>query len=74
MAAQIPASLKEADIARFALRATQLEAAKPVIAYWCNYWIVQQILAKGLHDKDQESLIYTTSIMDQLEKVRTTVQ
>lgn len=73
MAAQIPASLKEADIARFALRATQLASAKPVIAYWCNYWIVQQILAKGLHSKDEESLNYTTTVMDQLEKVRMTV-
>lgn len=37
MAANIPASLKAADIGRFAIRAAQVERAKPVIAYWCEY-------------------------------------
>lgn len=37
MAAAIPASMKAADIARFAQRAGQVEKAKPVIAYWCEY-------------------------------------
>ena len=36
MAATIPAPLKAADIARFALRAGQLEKAKPVVAYYCK--------------------------------------
>lgn len=35
MALPIPATLKNADIARFALRAGQLEKMEPVIAYWC---------------------------------------
>lgn len=70
MSAQVPASLKPADIARFALRASQLEQAKPVIAYWANYWIAQQILQKGLHSVDEEALEYTTNLMDKLEKVR----
>lgn len=39
MANNIPASLRTADIGRFALRAAQIEKAKPVVAYWCE-WIV----------------------------------
>jgi hypothetical protein len=35
MASQIPTALKAADLARFAMRASQLEKAKPVISYWC---------------------------------------
>ena len=85
MATQIPAKLKSADIQRFALRASQLEKAKPAIAYWCKlpghlkagssntvigeYWIVNQLLAKGLHNADAESLQYTTTLMDKLEQV-----
>lgn len=69
MSTQLPASLKPADVARFALRAGQLEQAKPVIAYWANYWVAQQILQKGLHSADEEALVYTTNLMDKLEKV-----
>lgn len=36
MASNIPASLRTADIGRFALRAAQIEKAKPVVAYWCE--------------------------------------
>ncbi|KAL8692016.1 MAG: hypothetical protein Q9218_002870 [Villophora microphyllina] len=36
MAANIPAALKSADISRFALRAGQLDKAKPSIGYWCT--------------------------------------
>ncbi|KAJ5115424.1 hypothetical protein NUU61_001183 [Penicillium alfredii] len=36
MASNIPAGLKSADIGRFALRAAQIEKAKPVVAYWCE--------------------------------------
>ena len=34
-----------------------------------EYWIVNQILAKGLHNGDAETLNYTTDLMDKLEKV-----
>ncbi|KAG9775742.1 hypothetical protein KCU88_g5049, partial [Aureobasidium melanogenum] len=70
MAAQVPAPLKTADITAFAHRAAQLEKVKPIIAYWCNYWIVNQILSKGLHNADQESLTYTTTLMDKLEQFK----
>ncbi|EXJ56716.1 hypothetical protein A1O7_07060 [Cladophialophora yegresii CBS 114405] len=70
MAAQVPAALKAADITRFAHRAVQLEKAKPIIAYWCEYWMVNQILSKGLHNADQESLTYTTALMDKLEQFK----
>ncbi|KAL6248931.1 hypothetical protein RBB50_003994 [Rhinocladiella similis] len=70
MATQLPAALKAADISRFAHRAAQLEKPKPIIAYWCEYWIINQILAKGLHNTDQECLAYTTTLMDKLEQFK----
>ncbi|CAG8958407.1 hypothetical protein HYFRA_00011084 [Hymenoscyphus fraxineus] len=70
MAAHMPAKLKTADLTRFVVRAGQLETAKPVIAYWCEYWIVNQILSKGLHNGDAETLEYTTTLMDKLEKIK----
>lgn len=85
MSVHIPSKLKAADLSRFIVRAAQLETAKPVIAYWCKlphfarqesklmnrgeYWIVNQILAKGLHNGDAETLQYTTTLMDKLEQV-----
>jgi hypothetical protein len=84
MAAHIPEKLKAADLTRFVLRASQLETVKPVIAYWCKlslsqivqeltpageYWIVNQILSRGLHNGDNETLQYTTTLMDKLEQV-----
>ncbi|KAI0020794.1 Vta1 like-domain-containing protein [Xylariomycetidae sp. FL0641] len=71
MAANIPAGLKQSGITPFLVRANQLENAKPVIAYWCNYWVVNQILAKQLHNTDQECLQYTTTLMDKLEQAKT---
>lgn len=35
-----------------------------------NYWIVNQILAKHLHNSNDENMAYTVRVMDQLEKVR----
>ncbi|KAL8970376.1 MAG: hypothetical protein Q9183_001558, partial [Haloplaca sp. 2 TL-2023] len=71
MAANIPAALKSADIGRYALRAGQLEKAKPSISYWCNYWIVNQLISKGLHNADDECTRYTTDLMDKLERAKT---
>ncbi|KAI9878018.1 MAG: hypothetical protein M1830_002138 [Pleopsidium flavum] len=70
MAGSIPASLKSADISRFVQRAAQVEKAKPVVAYWCYYWIVDQIVSRGLHNTDDESLAYTTTLMDKLEQMK----
>ena len=36
MALAVPASLKAADIQRFVTRGSQVEKAKPAIAYWCE--------------------------------------
>lgn len=88
MAANIPTSLRTADIGRFAIRAAQLEKAKPVIAYWCesgpnqvprarltavpvagNFYIVNQIIEKGLHTTDEEVKVYTTNLVEKLEEV-----
>ena len=70
MAAAIPPALKAADIARFAQRAGQVEKAKPAVAYWCNYWIVEQILAKQLHKADADCMSYTMTLMDKLEQTK----
>ncbi|KAL8741141.1 MAG: hypothetical protein Q9190_006224 [Brigantiaea leucoxantha] len=70
MGSKIPDILKSQDISRFAQRAAQVEKAKPVIAYWCNYWIVNQLISKGLHIADDECTLYTTKLMDKLEKTK----
>ncbi|RDL33325.1 Uncharacterized protein BP5553_08764 [Venustampulla echinocandica] len=70
MPANIPPKLKAADLTRFLVRASQLETAKPVIAYWCEYWVVNQILSKDLHNGDPETLQYTTTLMDKLEQIK----
>ncbi|KAI1632517.1 Vta1 like-domain-containing protein [Biscogniauxia mediterranea] len=71
MAANVPAKIKQAGLTPFVVRAAQLESAKPVIAYWCQYWVVNQILAKQLHTVDQECLQFTTNMMDKLEQTKT---
>ncbi|KAI2620474.1 DUF605-domain-containing protein [Hypoxylon sp. NC1633] len=70
MAANIPAKLKQAGITPFIFRANQLETAKPVIAYWCLYWAVNQILSKGLHSADEECHQFTTNLMEKLEQTK----
>ncbi|KAH7025394.1 Vta1 like-domain-containing protein [Macrophomina phaseolina] len=70
MTSKVPAGLKAADIARFAARAAQLEKFKPVISYWSEYYIVNQIIAKGLHTADEECMQYTTALMDKLEQTK----
>ncbi|OOQ86388.1 hypothetical protein PEBR_21718 [Penicillium brasilianum] len=72
MASSIPAALRSSDIGRFAIRAAQIEKAKPVVAYWCNYHIVNQIIERGLHNSDDEIKTYTTDLVDKLEQVSRT--
>ncbi|ROT39666.1 DUF605-domain-containing protein [Sodiomyces alkalinus F11] len=70
MAEPVPASLRHADITRFINRANQLREVKPAVTYWCEYWVVNQILSKQLHTTDEESLNYTTNLMDRLEQTK----
>ncbi|KAJ5086089.1 Vacuolar protein sorting-associate Vta1 N-terminal [Penicillium argentinense] len=70
MANNIPAALRSADIGRFALRAVQIEKAKPVVAYWCNFHIVNKIIERGLHNSDDEIKSYTTDLVDKLEQFK----
>ncbi|CAD0085968.1 unnamed protein product [Aureobasidium mustum] len=70
MAASLPAKLKIKDITPFAVRAAQLEKHKPIVSYWCNYYIIDQILSKGLHSADDECMQYTTALMDKLEQTK----
>ncbi|KAB8304097.1 hypothetical protein EYC80_003518 [Monilinia laxa] len=35
-----------------------------------EFWIVNQILARGLHNGDAETLQYTTTLMDKLERIK----
>ncbi|PSR83427.1 Vta1 like-domain-containing protein [Coniella lustricola] len=73
MADEVPQSLKRADINLYktATRGAQLQTVKPIIAYWCEYWVVNQILAKSLHSSDADILNYTTGLMDKLERTKT---
>ncbi|KAJ5601112.1 Vacuolar protein sorting-associate Vta1 N-terminal [Penicillium lagena] len=70
MASNIPVALKSADIGRFALRAAQIERVKPVVAYWCNFHIVNQIIERGLHNSDDEIKLYTTNLVEKLEQFK----
>ncbi|KAH8901024.1 DUF605-domain-containing protein [Thozetella sp. PMI_491] len=72
MADDIPAALKVADMTIFkcATKGVQLQRVKPIISYWCEYWVVNQILAKQLHTTDEEILGYTTRLMDKLEQTK----
>jgi vacuolar protein sorting-associated protein VTA1 len=70
MAASLPAKLKIKEITPFAVRAAQLEKHKPIVSYWCNYYIIDQILTKGLHSADDECMQYTTTLMDKLEQTK----
>ncbi|KAJ5179163.1 Vacuolar protein sorting-associate Vta1 N-terminal [Penicillium capsulatum] len=70
MASNLPAALRAADIGRFAQRAAQIDKAKPVVAYWCNYHIVNQIIEKGLHTADNETKLYTTNLVEKMEQFK----
>ncbi|KAL1878132.1 hypothetical protein VTK73DRAFT_8012 [Phialemonium thermophilum] len=73
MADEIPPSLRQADINVYkcAVKAAQLQTVKPIVAYWCEYWVVNQVLAKQLHATDEQILAYTTHLMDKLEQTKT---
>ncbi|KAK0734652.1 Vta1 like-domain-containing protein [Lasiosphaeria miniovina] len=72
MADKIPAALRQADINlwKCATKAGQLQLVKPIITYWCEYWVVNQILAKQLHNSDDEIMQYTINLMDKLEQTK----
>ena len=70
MASNVPASLRAADISRFAHRAAQLETVDPVIAYYCKYQVIQTILGRGLHTSSDEATTYTTHMVEQLEQFK----
>ncbi|EKV05226.1 Vacuolar protein sorting-associate Vta1, N-terminal [Penicillium digitatum] len=70
MASNIPAGLRSVDLGRFAIRAAQIEKAKPVVAYWCNFHIVNQIIERGLHNSDDEIKLYTTNLVEKLEQFK----
>ncbi|KAK7191761.1 hypothetical protein DPSP01_007203 [Paraphaeosphaeria sporulosa] len=70
MAESIPAKLKAAQITPFVQRAAQLERFKPFITYWLRYYIIQKIIAAGLHTADAECTTYTANLMDQLEQTK----
>ncbi|KAJ6001036.1 Vacuolar protein sorting-associate Vta1 N-terminal [Penicillium waksmanii] len=70
MAKVIPEGLRSTDIGLFAMRAAQIEKTKPVIAYWCNFHIVNQIIGRGLHNSNDEIKTYTTNLVDKLEQFK----
>ncbi|KAJ5974848.1 Vacuolar protein sorting-associate Vta1 N-terminal [Penicillium waksmanii] len=70
MAKIIPEGLRSTDIGLFAMRAAQIEKTKPVIAYWCHFHIVNQIIGRGLHKSNDEIKTYTTNLVDKLEQFK----
>lgn len=70
MAASVPAAFKSADLHRFAHRAAQLEQYRPIVTYWCEYYILQTLLRKNLHTTDPECATYAASLMDKLEQTK----
>ncbi|RII07055.1 hypothetical protein CUC08_Gglean008023 [Alternaria sp. MG1] len=70
MADTVPAKLRSLQLASFAKRAAQLEKFKPIITYWLRFYIVQRIIAGGLHSADQECTAYTTDLMEKLEQAK----
>ncbi|KAL2104850.1 hypothetical protein VUR80DRAFT_9471 [Thermomyces stellatus] len=66
----VPAKLKPAEVGRFIHRANQLRHVKPAMTYWCEYYAVNQILSKQLHNADEECLAYTSALMDRLEQLK----
>ncbi|KAH6619361.1 Vta1 like-domain-containing protein [Chaetomium sp. MPI-SDFR-AT-0129] len=72
MADAVPAALRLADVNiwKCATKATQLRSVKPIMVYWCEYWAVNQILAKELHNTDEGILSYTTALIDKLEQTK----
>ncbi|KAH9879154.1 hypothetical protein J1614_002591, partial [Plenodomus biglobosus] len=70
MADSLPAKLKGLQLASFAKRAAQLERFKPIVTYWLRFYIVQRIIASGLHSADEECTAYTTDLMEKLEQAK----
>ncbi|KAL2168900.1 hypothetical protein VTG60DRAFT_6735 [Thermothelomyces hinnuleus] len=72
MADTVPPALRQADVNiwKCATKAAQLQTVKPIMAYWCEYWAVNQILAKQLHTADEAILNYTTKLIDKLEQTK----
>ncbi|EFX03746.1 duf605 domain containing protein [Grosmannia clavigera kw1407] len=70
MADEPPAVLRQADpnIYKTATRAAQLQSVKPIVSYWCDYWVLKQILAKGLHNSSPDILEYSSHLMDKMEQ------
>ncbi|KAI7370656.1 hypothetical protein KC354_g1092 [Hortaea werneckii] len=65
----LPAALK-AEVGRFATRAAQLEKYRPIVTYWCEYYILQHILNRSLHTTDAECQAYAITLMDKLEAAK----
>ncbi|KAL1889530.1 hypothetical protein Cpir12675_005747 [Ceratocystis pirilliformis] len=71
MASEIPDGLRQPELLRFLLRANQVRQVKPVIAYWCEYYVLDQIISRQLHTTDEECLEWTTALMSRLEQTKT---
>jgi len=66
MSSNLPPELKFAT--QFLMRAKELQAREPIIAYYCKMYVVKQALEKGLTANPQcKSTIL--GLMNELEKV-----
>ncbi|KAK5171949.1 uncharacterized protein LTR77_003586 [Saxophila tyrrhenica] len=70
MATQLPQKLRIGEVQRFASRAVQLEKFRPIVTYWCEYYILQYVLNRNLHTTDDECQGYALQLMDKLEQYK----
>ncbi|CUS12176.1 unnamed protein product [Tuber aestivum] len=56
------------SIRQFIHRGNQLRSVDPVIAYYCYFWSVKQILANNLHQASTACTTWTADLMDELER------
>ncbi|KAI5847168.1 Vta1 like-domain-containing protein [Morchella snyderi] len=55
-------------VKQYIRRGNQLRGADPVITYYCYFWAIKHILANSLHSQSPECTVWTTDLMDELER------
>ncbi|EDU50771.1 short-chain dehydrogenase reductase sdr protein [Pyrenophora tritici-repentis] len=70
MSDKVPVKLKGLQLTQCAKRAAQLERHMPIMTYWIRFYMVQRIIAGGLHSADDDCKAYTTDLMEKLEQAK----
>ncbi|KAH0608919.1 uncharacterized protein H6S33_001147 [Morchella sextelata] len=56
------------SVKQYIRRGNQLRNVDPVITYYCYFWAIKHILANSLHSQSPECTVWTTDLMDELER------